>query len=63
MKILTNCIGVDNSGNFTKLDNAINDAIAIEEIFRSLDYETILYKDISVAEFIDLSYKSTITFQ
>lgn len=57
MKVLAICIGVDNAGNFTKLDNAINDAIAIEEVFRSFDYETILYKDISVAEFIDLLAK------
>jgi len=57
MKVLAICIGVDNAGNFTKLDNAINDAIAIEKVFRSFDYETILYKDISVAEFIDLLAK------
>lgn len=57
MKVLAICIGVDNAGNFTKLDNAINDAIAMEEVFRSFNYETILYKDISVAEFISLHAK------
>lgn len=57
MKVLAICIGVDNAANFTKLDNAINDATSIEEVFKSFDYETILYKDISVPEFIDLHAK------
>jgi len=55
MKVLAICIGVDNAGNFTKLDNAINDAIAIEEVFRSFDYDTRLYQDISMNEWIALS--------
>lgn len=54
MKILAVCVGVNIAGNFTKLDNAINDAIAMEEVFRSFGYETILKKDIQMSEWVDL---------
>ncbi|WP_306565145.1 caspase family protein [Flavobacterium lindanitolerans] len=54
MKVLAVCIGVDNAGNFTKLDNAINDAIAMEGVFKSFDYDIILLKDISIKEWIAL---------
>ncbi|WP_437917705.1 caspase family protein [Sphingobacterium sp. LRF_L2] len=55
MKVLAICIGVDNAGNFTKLDNAINDATSINEVFKSFDYDTRLYQDISMNEWIALS--------
>jgi len=55
MKVLAVCIGVDNAGNFTKLDNAINDADAMEQVFKSFGYDTILKKDINVADWIALS--------
>jgi hypothetical protein len=55
MKVLAVCIGVDNAGNFSKLDNAVNDAVAMQEVFESLGYETILKKDITVSEWIELS--------
>jgi hypothetical protein len=57
MKVLAVCIGVDSAGNFTKLDNAINDAVSMEEVFQTFGYDTILRKDITVEEWITLSTK------
>jgi len=37
MKVLAVCIGVDNAGNFTKFDNAINDADAMEQVSNPSD--------------------------
>lgn len=54
MKVLAISVGVDNAGDFTKLDNGINDAIAMDEVFHSFGYETILKKDLGVDEWIEL---------
>lgn len=54
MKVLAVCVGVDNAGNFTRLDNAINDAVAVEDVFKSFGYTTILMKDMSMDKWISL---------
>ncbi|WP_286754583.1 MULTISPECIES: caspase family protein [Sphingobacterium] len=41
MKVLAVCIGVNNASDFKKLDNAINDAKSIENIFKSFGYKTL----------------------
>ena len=54
MKVLSVCIGVNNTVDFSKLDNAINDAISIEGVFKSFEYDTILHTDISLKYWVTL---------